>query len=264
VTYQGPPSPRSAQPYGRDLPDEEYPPPRRPRRTTADRPRRARRRSPWFWPAIGLAVAGAVVAVVALVQGGGQSNAGSQPGPLVTTFMPGEIQRVPAACAVIPGAVLDQYMPGRSKPAAAQPLEGKAASQCSWTVDKPRLYRFMTIAVEAYAPNGLASGDGSATRAAQDAFGEVQATKQFPAKKSQDPKAVVTAVSGLGQQAFSADQHYRRGALLDMVTLVARYRNVLVTVIFEARTGGSFGPDPIGTLTAGARAAASNALTRLR
>ncbi len=249
--------------HGRDLPDQEYPdlPPHPPRRVTPGRARR--RRSPWFWPAVGLAVVGALVVVLAVIRGGGQSSASQQPGALVTTFMPGEIQRVPAACTVIPGAVLDQYMPGRSKPAAAQPLEGKAASQCSWSVDQPGIYRFMALAVEAYEPNGLASGNGSATQAAQDAFVEAKVAKQFPAKKSQAPKAVVTQVPGLGQEAFSADQHFARGALLDMVTVVTRYRNVLVTVIFEARTGGRFGADPVGMLTAGAQAAARGALTGL-
>jgi hypothetical protein len=263
VTYQGPPSPRSVHPHGRDLPDEEYPDPprRRPLRASGDGRRGGR--SPWFWPAIGLAVVGALVVVVALVRGAGQRGAVQQPGALVTTFMPGEIQGVPAACTVVPAAVLGQYMPGRSKPAAAQPLEGKATSQCSWIVDRPGMYRFMALSVEAYAPNGLASGNGSATQAAQDAFAEAKVAKQFPPKKSQDPKAIVTTVPGLGQEAFSADQHFMRGVLLDMVTLVARYRNVLVTVIFEARTGGKFGPDPVGTLAVGVRAAARDALAKL-
>jgi len=206
---------------------------------------------------------GALVVVVAVVRGGGGNSAAQQPGALVTTFLPGEVQGVPAACTVVPAAVLDQYVPGRSKPAAAQPLEGKATSQCSWTVDRPGTYRFMALSVEAYEPSGLASGNGSATRAAQDAFAAAKTAKQFPPKKSQDPKATVTAVPGLGQEAFSADQHFARGALLDMVTLVARYRNVLVTVIFEARTGGKFGPDPVGTLAAGTRAAAQSALAKL-
>lgn len=263
MTYQGPPTPRPAHPYGRDLPDEQYParPPRPPRRPAGSRRRAGR--SPWFWPAVGLAVVGALVVVVAIVHGGGGSSAAQQPGGLVTTFMPGEIQSVPAACTVVPAAVLDQYMPGRSKPAAAQPLEGKATSQCSWSVDQPGTYRFMALSVEAYEPNGLASGNGSATQAAQDAFAEAKAAKQFPPKKSQDPKAVITTVPGLGQEAFAADQHFARGALLDMVTLVARYRNVLVTVIFEARTGGKFGADPAGMLGAGAQAAARGALAKL-
>jgi hypothetical protein len=263
VTHQGPPTPRPVHPHGRDLPDEEYPDlPRRPPRRPSGSRRRAGR-SPWFWPAIGLAVGGALVVAVALVHGGGHGSAAQEPNGLVTTFMPGEIQNVPAACAVASAAVLDQYMPGRSKPAAAQPLEGKATSQCSWSVDRPGIYRFMAISVEAYEPNGLASGNGSATQAAQDAFAGAKVAKQFPPKKSQDPKAVITTVPGLGQEAFSADQHFARGALLDMVTLVARYRNVLVTVIFEARTGGRFGADPAALLGAGAQAAARNALAKL-
>ncbi len=263
MTYQGPPPPRSVHPHGRGLPDEEYPelPPRLPRRPSGSRRRGGR--SPWFLPAIGLAVVGAVVVAVALVHGSGRGSADQQPNGMITTFMPGEIQSVPSACAVVPGAVLDQYMPGRSKPAAAQPLEGKATSQCSWSVDRPGIYRFLALSVEAYDPNGLASGNGSATEAAQDAFVQAKLAKQFPPEKSQEPKAVVTAVPGLGQEAFSADQHFMRGAFLDMVTLVARYRNVLVTVIFEARAGGRFGADPVSMLGAGAQATAQSAVTKL-
>lgn len=234
--------------------------------TAAPSPRRAAisrlrysRRTLWFWSAIGLAVAGAVVVVVALVEGGGR-NAGAAPGALVTTFMRGEIQQVPNACAAVPTAVLDKYMPGRSKAAAAEPLEGKAGSQCSWTVDTPQRYRFMEVVLEAYAPSGLASGNGSATQAAEDAFAGARAAKQFPQRQSKQPKATVSDVTGLGQQAFSADQHYNRHALLDMETLVVRYRNVLVTVIFEARVGGRYGPDPGGALRTGAEAAAKAAL----
>ena len=261
MTYQG--SPDETDDQHLDL----LPP--RPRRGTAGRPRRGTagcprrgRRSAWFWPAVGLAVAGAAVVALALVQDG-QSRASPEPGALVTKFMAGEIQRMPAACTAIPAAVLDQYMPGSSKPAASQPLEGNAASQCSWTLDKPQAYRFMELALEAYAPSGLATGNGSATQAAQDAFVGAKVAKQFPPKRSQNPAAVVTSVSGLGDEAFAADQVFRRGAVLDMVTLVARYRNVLVTVVIEARTGGGFGADHVSMLTAGAQAVARDALTRL-
>ncbi len=242
-------------------------PPPRPRQVTAGRPRHPRhprrgRRPAWFWPAVGLAVAGAMVVALALVQGG-QSKASPGPGALVTTFMPGEIQRVPAACSAVPAAVLDQYLAGSLKPAAAQPLEGKAASQCSWTLDEPRTYRFMELALEAYAPSGLATGNGSATQAAQDAFAGAKLAKQFPPGRSKNPAAIVTSVSGLGEEAFTAYQLFRRGAVFDMVTLVARYRNLLVTVVFEARTGGGFGADQVSMLTAGAQAVGRGALARL-
>jgi hypothetical protein len=262
VTYQGPPGPRSASMYGHDQPDPEYdvppPPSRRPPTGHARTSRPG-----WFWSAIGLAVAGAVVAAVALVQGSGKGETGHSPGAMVTSFQPGEFQRVPAACTAVSGAVLGQYMAGRSKPAAAEPLEGRAASQCSWSVDRPQQYRFMEVALVAYTPSGLASGNGSATQAARDAFVQARLGKQFPPRRSGAPKARVTGVSGLGQQAFSADQRYRRGGILDMRTVVVRYRNVLVTVIFEARTGGQFGPDPVGALQSGAEAAARSALAKL-
>jgi hypothetical protein len=263
VTYQGPPGPRPASMYRHDRSDHEYvdvpPPPRR--RASAGHTRTSR--SGWFWAAIGLAVAGAVVAVMALVQGSGKGETGPSPGAMVTSFQPGEFQRVPAACTVVSDAVLGNYMPGRSKPAAAEPLEGRAASQCSWSVDKPQQYRFMEVALVAYTPSGLASGNGSASQAARDAFVQARLEKQFPARGSGAPKALVTNVAGLGQQAFLADQRYKRGGTLDMRTMVVRYHNVLVTVIFEARVGGRFGSDPSGTLQSGAEAAARSALAKL-
>jgi hypothetical protein len=263
VTYQGPPGPRSASMYGHDQPDPEYsdvpPPPRR--RVPAGHARNSR--SGWFWSAIGLAVAGAVVAAVALVQGSGKGETGPSPGVMVTSFLPGEFQRVPAACTAVSGAVLGQFLPGRSKPAAAEPLEGRAASQCSWSVDRQRQYLFLEVALVAYAPSGLASGNGSATEAARDAFVQARLGKQFPPRGSGAPKARLTGVAGLGQQAFLADQHYKRGGILDMRTMVVRYRNVLITVIFEARAGGRFGSDPSGTLQSGAEAVARSALAKL-
>ncbi len=177
--------------------------------------------------------------------------------------MPGEIKQVPAACTAITGAVLDQYLPGSSKAAAAQPLEGKAASQCSWTLDQPQTYRFMELEVEAYGPSGLASGDGSATQAAQDAFAGVKEAKQFPSSEVPGPEGGRDRCSraGPGRIRGTSAVHARR--TLDMITLVARYRNVLVTVIFEARTGGNFGADPVSLLTAGAQAAARDAVAKL-
>lgn len=263
MTYQGSPPPRSARTYERDLrypPPAEMAPPARPRGSGG--PARPRGGSAWFWSGIGLAAAGAAVVAFALLHGGAKPVASTQPGTLVTTFLPGELKRVPASCAAVTAAILDQYLPGRSKPVAAQPLEGTAASQCSWSVDKPQRYRFMEVAVEAYGPSGLASGNGSATQAARDAFVQARVAKLFPPPKSHEPKATVTAVKGLGQEAFSAAQRYQRGGTLDMVTLVARYRNVVVTVVFEARTSRS-GPDPFGVLRTGATAAAQAVLARL-
>jgi len=205
---------------------------------------------------------GAAVVVVAVIEGG-SSDAGSAPGALVTTFLPNEVQQVPAACRAVSSMVLDQYMPGRSKPAAAQPLNGKTGSQCSWTVDDPQQYRFLEVVLEAYGPSGLASGNGSATRAAQDAFASARAAKQFPPPNSKQPRATVSAVAGLGQEAVSAGQHYKRRVVLDMETLIVRYRNVIVTVVFEARVGGRYGADPVGVLRSGAKAAARAALSRI-
>jgi hypothetical protein len=283
VTYQGSQSPRSARMYERDPrhppgaglpgaglpsaalpsvgPPTAGPPTPPPRRGGTGRSRRVRG-SPWFWSAIGLAVAGVAVIAFALTHKAGGGTVKPQPGALVTTFLPGELKRVPNACTAVTAALLDQYLPGRSKAVAAQPLEGTAASQCSWTVDQAQRYRFMEVAIEAYGPSGLASGNGSATNAAQDALTQARVAKLFPPPKSHEPKATVTAVPGLGQDAFSAAQRYQRGGVLDMVTLVVRYHNVVVTVIFEARAGHSV-PDPPTFLPADARAVAGAVLARL-
>ena len=262
MIYQRPDTPSSPHTHGSGEAEDEYPgAPPRPRRAVPRGPR-PRHHVAWSWAAVAVAVGGALVAVVA-VAGGGQSKAGAGSGGLVTRFMPGEIQQVPPACGAVPGTVLDDYLPGRSRPAAAQPLEGKAATQCSWSVDRPGTYRFMEVTEEAYGPSGLATGNGSATQAAQDAFAAAKAAKQFPPRGSQDPRATVATVSGLGTEAFSARQQFRRGAVLDMVTLVARYRNVVVTVVFEARAGAGLGADPVSLLVAGAHAGARSAVAKL-
>lgn len=220
------------------------------------------RRRLYFWSAITLAVIGAVVAVVAIL-GQRPGQARTSPGRLVTTFQPGEYQHVSNACHAVAPDVLNQYLPGRKAPAAVQPLSGQASSQCSWTVDKPHTYRFLELEVAAYPPSGLASGNGSASQAARDAFATAKQQKSDPPHTTGLPKATVASLSGVGQQAFSAQQRYTRGGVTNVVTVVALQRNALVTVVFEARSGGPYGQASVSDLTAGAEAAAREALSKL-
>jgi hypothetical protein len=216
----------------------------------------------YFWSAITVAVIGAVVAVVAVL---GHRSAGpsATPGPLVTSFQAGEYQSVPQACKAVGPDVLNQYLAGRKAPAAVQPLGGQASSQCSWTVDKPHTYRFLEVEVAAYSPSGLASGNGSATQAAKDAFATASQQKADPARSSGQPKAVVTPLSGLGQQAFAAQQRYSRGGTTNVVTVVAMKKNAVVTVVFEGRSGGRYGQSAASDLTNGAEAAARGVIAKL-
>jgi hypothetical protein len=221
------------------------------------------RRRLYFWSAIALAALGAVIAVVAVLDQRSAGQARNSPGSLVTTFQPGEYQNVPQACHVVNADVLGQYLPGHATSAAVQPLGGQASSQCSWTVDKPHTYRFLEVEMAAYSPSGLASGDGSATQAARDAFATASQQKSNPPRSTHQPKATVTSLSGLGQQAFTAEQRYTQGGVTQVATVVVLKRNALVTVVFEARSGGRYGQTAASDLMNGAEAAAREAVGKL-
>ena len=190
-------------------------------------------------------VAGAVLAVV-LLAGNQPGPATVTPGSLITTFQPGELKQVPGACNAVPGATVQQYLPGKAKVASPLPVNGSAESACNWTVDKPPVYRLMELNMLAYAPNGLASGDGSATFAAIDAYGLALQDMQAPPRHAPAPRATVRTLSGFGNQAFSATQVFRvGGAVTDVATVMVRYHNVVVTVTLNGlahSNRGSYGP----------------------
>ena len=179
--------------------DDDLPAPRvRPRgRQAAARARRAHRRI-YLW--------GGVLVVAAVVGGGlylllGRSSPpAKQPDAMVTTFLPGEFQTTPNACTAVSAATLNQYLPGKRTVAAPASLDGGAASLCSWTLDARPVYRLLNVQAQAYSPNGLASGDGSATNAAIDGYAQALQQKTNPPKKTQLPKAIITPISGTGQQ----------------------------------------------------------------
>jgi hypothetical protein len=226
-----------------------------------------RRRRRWFVMAGGLAVvAGAVLAVV--LAGGRPGPAAVTPGALVTTFQPGELRQVPSACQVVPGATVQQYLPGRPAVASPLPVNGSAESACNWTIDKPPVYRLLELNMFAYAPNGLASGDGSATFAATDAYDLALRDMRVPPKGSPAARATVRLLSGLGNEAFSAVQVFRvGGAVTDVATVTVRYHNVLVTVKLnglEHSNQGSYGPVSQSQLASAALAFAQAAEAALR
>ena len=231
----------------------------------ADRRRRRR-----LMAAGGGAVAVVIAVAVYFLTGGGGASANLGLGSLVTTFLPGELQQVPNACTSVPSGALGQYLPGQRK-VAAPPLNAGANSQCTWTLDKPPLYRVLEVNIQAYSPSGLASGDGSATFAAIDAYAEAETAKQKPGPRSGQPKATVTDVSGMpggrDSVAFQATQVFRNnGAVTDMVTVVVRYRNVIVTVVMNGldhANAGTYGPVPPGLLSSAAQTVAEEVTGKL-
>jgi hypothetical protein len=193
--------------------------------------RKRRRRT---WVAIG-----AVIVLVAAVGGyfatRGTGNTAVISGDLVTTFQKGELQQVPNACEVVSSGIVSQYLPGTVKVAAPQAIDGKLGSACYWTVDKAPTYRLLELNLLAYAPSGLAAGDGSATENAIGNYAQQLQNMQSPSKKSYAPKATVTILSSLGNQAFSSIQVFHpSGATTDVASVVIRYHNVVVQATMNA------------------------------
>jgi len=249
-------------------PDEDMPsaPPRRPGGRALRAAARRRRR--WLVMGGGLAVVVATVVTVVLLAGGQPGPAAVTPGALITTFQPGELRQVPDACNSVPGATVQQYLPGKPKVASPLPVNGAAESACDWTIDNPPVYRLMEVNMLAYAPNGLASGDGSATFAARDAYDLALRDMAAPPKHSPAPRATVQTLAGLGTQAFSALQVFRvGGAVTDVATVMVRYRNVVVTVTLnglEHSNRGTYGQVSRPELAAAAMAFAQAAEASLR
>jgi hypothetical protein len=233
-------------------------------RAAATRARRSKRR---VYALGGLAVALIIVALGATGQlpflGG--SPAASSRSDLVTTFQPGDVRSVPSACQAVSTATLGQYLPGKRTRAIIQSLHME--SQCTWTLDQRPVYRVLEVTTQAFGPSLLATGNGSATFSAIDAYDtQLQAMKN-PPKSAHRPKARLGAPRGLGNAAFSALQVWRNsGSTTDFVTVVTRQRNVVITVTLQgldSAAGGHYGPVSVPTLQAGALAAAHEALAAI-
>jgi hypothetical protein len=236
-----------------------------PRRTPGSRAARAvaRRRRRWLFMLAGLVcVAGVAIAVV-LLAAGGPGPAPVIPGALITTFQPGELQQVPDACRSVPAAIVRHYLPGQVQVTSPLSVDGAAESACNWTVDQAPVYRLVQLSMLAYAPSGLASGNGSATAAATDAYVSALAGLRNPPAHSVEPRATVTTLSGLGNEAFSAQQVFRSGgAVTDVATVVVRFHNVVVTATvngLDQSNRGRYGPVSMSQLSAAALAFAQAA-----
>jgi hypothetical protein len=238
----------------------------RSRRARAVRARKARRRE--IIVAAVVVVAGVLVVLGVL----GKLPFQSKPAPashgsgLVTTFQPGDFRSVPNACGAVSSATIGQFLPGKVA-RVSQALGSSVQSQCTWTLDAKPDFRVLTVTSQAYSPSLLASGDGSATFSATDAYGDELQNLQHPAKKTKAPPALVGSVAGLGSIAFSALQVFHQGGgnITDEVTVVARDHNVLIIVSMQGQAhGGGFGPVSDATLRAGALAAAHEAIAGLR
>lgn len=235
------------------------------RRRGQDTPDEARKRRLFMAGGGAAAVVIAVLVYFFTVGGGGAANTGL--GSLVTTFLPGELQQVPNACASVTPATLDQALPGPRKQA-APPLNSGAQSQCTWTLDNAPTYRVLEVNMSAYSPSGLASGDGSATFAAEDAYAEAENAKEKPGPNSGQPPAAVASLPNLGSSAFSATQQFSsNGAIMDMATVYVRYRNVMIQVVLNgidhSGQGKQYGPVSINTLLSQAQSVAQQVTAKV-
>jgi hypothetical protein len=227
---------------------------------------RSRRRSriTWVWGAAALAVVLIVAGVLFLT--GRHEAAPVSNGGFVTTFQPGEFKTVPSACTAVTSATLNQYLPGKRRMVAPHSLDGNAQSLCNWTLDAPPVYRVLSVTAQAYAPSGLATGNGSATFAAIDAYQQALATMRHPLRTTHLPVATVTPLHSVGTVAFAALQIVRaRGLATDLETVVARDHNVVVTVVMQGphARSGRYHAAQQSELQSGAIAAAKNVVASL-
>ena len=231
---------------------------RRRGRAAATRLRKSRRR---VFRLGGMAIALCVIAagITAIV-----THHSPKPALYVTSLQRGEFKSVPDTCSSVSTSVLNQFLPGAGRTSTSE-LATSTNSQCSFTVDAKPDFLVLEAEAEAYEPFAAATGDGSASANAQDNFALAQQGLIHPPKRSPLPVAQISKVTGLGQQAFMAfqDEHVS-GIATDVVTLVIRERNVVITVSMSGQESGhGFGPVPVTTLQAGARAAAKQVLAKV-
>lgn len=212
--------------------------PRRRGRAAAARLRKSRRRV-YIWCGSAIAIA-IIVAGVAAIKG--LHKAAPKTG-FVTTFQSGEYRTVPSACRSVSTALLSESLQGQTRKVTPASTSG-ATSQCSFTVDAKPIFRVLGVTIQAFQPSAVAAGNGSATANARDEFMLTQLQLARPPKKSPLPAAQIAAVPKLAQGAFTGLQVIHSGHVTtDLVTVLARLHNVLVTVTLQAQaTGNGFGP----------------------
>jgi hypothetical protein len=222
---------------------------------------RSRRRSRMIWIWAGAAAAVVLIVAAVLVKLSGHQAAPVSHDGFVTTFQRGEFKTVPNSCTAVTGATLGQNLPGKRRMVAPRSLNGSAQSPCNWTLDAPPLYRVLEVNAQAYAPSGLATGNGSATQAAIDAYQRALATLRHPLRATHLPPATVIELHGLGTAAFAALQVVQaRSISTDLETVVARDHNVVITVVMQGphAHSGRYSAAPQSELQSGAIAAATD------
>jgi hypothetical protein len=231
---------------------------RRPRRSraAATRRRKSKRR---------LVTWGGTAIVILILTGLGfvlfQSPAPKS--PYVTTRQKGEFKAVPDACKVVGAAALHQIMSGTPK--VTQLQQDASLSRCAFTVDAKPTFRVLQLNEQADdASLTVPVGNGSATANAKYTIAAQRRLLAHPSKHTPAPPATITPVSGLGDEAFSAVQVYRTKSVVDLVTVWARYRNVVVEATFQGQASGGFGPVTIGELRSGALTAVRAALAQVK
>jgi hypothetical protein len=237
-----------------DLPGRLRKGPRRGRAAAARRRRSKRRLVTWGSVAI--------AAVVFTGLGIYLSQSTPRPGKFVTQLQKGEFSAVPDACKVVSASVLRQIMGGA--PRTIQPQQGEAQSECTFTVDASPVFRVMNVNLQALRASLVPVGNGSATANATYELGQQRALWLKPPKRAAQPPATVTPVPGLGQQAISALQTFRDKSATEKVTVLARYKNVLIAVSVQGQSGNGFGPVSVGELRSGALKVARAALRGLQ
>ena len=221
-------------------------------RAAATRRRRSRRRLV-TWGSVAAVAAVLAVAVYYLVQ------PSAQPRPYITTLQKGEFRDVPNSCRIIPSATLRQYLTG-TPAKGVQTFAAATKSECTFQVDSKPTFRELDVTMQAYTPSLIAPGNGSATSYARYTFAQTRQELVTPPKGTPEPPATITPLSGLGGQALSAIQFYRQRSKTDLVTVLVRVHNVLITVKLWASVGRGFAPVSIPQLESNARAAATTAV----
>jgi hypothetical protein len=229
-------------------------------RAAAARLRKSRRKV-YRWSGVGIGVCVVVALVVVL------THHSPKPLPYVTTLLSGEFKSVPGACNSVSAGVLNQYLPEPGRTMANQ-MSGSTQSECSFTVDRKPVFLELNVTAQAFQPfapaTAAGSKPGSATAYASDTFAEAQQSLAHPAKTAPQSPARILPLSKVGEQAFVAvaSQHVT-GIASEIVTVVVRERNVLITVAETGQESGhGFGPVSAGELEAGALAAARNVLAK--
>ena len=158
--------------------------------------------------------------------------------------------------------MLGQYLPGKTTRAVIQ--SGRSESQCTWTLDARPIYRVLEVTTQAFAPSLLVHRRRQRDVQRDRRLRRGAAGLQNPPKSAHRPTARLGAPRGLGNAAFIALQVWHTGGnTTDFVTVVARERNVLVTVTLQGLDHavlGGYGPVSVAALQAGALAIAHGVL----